>query len=166
MKWVQLCSSLSILWRCPSLLLEWQLAFPRPVATAEFSIFAGHIECSTFTASTVRIWNRSTGIPSPPLTLLIVVFLKTHLTLHSKLPDSRWGLTSLQLCGSLGSFLYSSSVYSCHLFLISFASASPYCFCPLFCPSLHEIFPLISQIFLKRSLVFPFLLSSLLHCSL
>ena len=72
----------------------------------------------------------------------------------------------MQLCGSLGSFLYSSSVYSCHLFLISFASASPYCFCPLFCPSLHEIFPLISQIFLKRSLVFPFLLSSLLHCSL
>ena len=26
-----------------------------------------HIECSTFTASSSRIWNSSTGIPSPPL---------------------------------------------------------------------------------------------------
>ena len=26
-----------------------------------------HIECSTFTASSFRIWNSSTGIPSPPL---------------------------------------------------------------------------------------------------
>ena len=25
-----------------------------------------HIECSTFTASSFRIWNSSTGIPSPP----------------------------------------------------------------------------------------------------
>ena len=28
-----------------------------------------HIECSTFTASSFRIWNSSTGIPSPPLAL-------------------------------------------------------------------------------------------------
>ena len=27
-----------------------------------------HIECSTFTASSFRIWNSSSGIPSPPLT--------------------------------------------------------------------------------------------------
>ena len=26
-----------------------------------------HIECSTFTASFLKIWNSSTGIPSPPL---------------------------------------------------------------------------------------------------
>ena len=26
-----------------------------------------HIECSTFTASSIRIWKSSTGIPSPPL---------------------------------------------------------------------------------------------------
>ena len=26
-----------------------------------------HIECNTFTASSFRIWNSSTGIPSPPL---------------------------------------------------------------------------------------------------
>jgi len=42
-----------------------------------------HIECSTFTASSFRIWNSSTGIPSPPLALLIVMLPKAHLTLHS-----------------------------------------------------------------------------------
>ena len=30
-----------------------------------------HIECSTFTASSFRIWNSSAGIPSPPLALFI-----------------------------------------------------------------------------------------------
>ena len=43
---VQLCSSLSILWHCLSLRLEWKLTFSSPVATAEFSKFAD-IECST-----------------------------------------------------------------------------------------------------------------------
>ena len=45
-------------------------------------------------------------------------------------------------------FLYSYSVYSCHLFLISSASvrsipflSGPYYFCPLLSPSLHEMFP-------------------------
>ena len=44
----------------------------------------------------------------------------------------------------------------------------PYHFHPLLCPSLHEIFPLIALIFLKRSLVFLILLFSSisLHCSL
>ena len=42
-----------------------------------------HIECSTFTASSFRIWNCSPGIPSPPLALLIVMLPKTHLTSHS-----------------------------------------------------------------------------------
>ena len=39
-----------------------------------------HIECSTFTASSFRIWNSSTGIPSPPLALFVVVLPKAHLT--------------------------------------------------------------------------------------
>ena len=39
-----------------------------------------HIECSTFTASSFRIWNSSTGIPSPPLALFIVMLSKAHLT--------------------------------------------------------------------------------------
>ena len=50
---MQLCCSLSILW---------------------------HIEWSTFTASSFRIWNSSTGIPSPPLALFAVMLSKAHLT--------------------------------------------------------------------------------------
>ena len=37
------------------------------------------IECSTFTASSFRIWNSSNGIPSPPLALFIVMLPKAHL---------------------------------------------------------------------------------------
>ena len=81
-----------------------------------------HIECSTFTASSFRIWNSSTGIPSPPLALLAVMPSKAHLTSYSRMSGSRWVITPLWLSGSLRSFLYSSSVYSCHLFLISSAS--------------------------------------------
>ena len=81
-----------------------------------------HIECSTFTASSFKIWNHSTGIPSPPLALFIVMFPKAHLTSHSRMFGSRWVITPLWLSGSWSSFLYSSSAYSCHLFLMSSAS--------------------------------------------
>ena len=47
---------------------------------------------------------------------------KVHLTSLSKMSGSRWVITSSWLSGSWRSFLYSYSVYSCHLFLISFAS--------------------------------------------
>ena len=134
-----------------------------------------HIECSTFTASSFRIWNSSTGIPSPPLALFVVMLPKAHFTLHSRMSGFRWVITPSWLSGSWRPFLYSSSVYSCHLFLISFASVAaaaakplqscptpcdpidgsppgssvpgilqartPYNFCPLLCPSLHEMFP-------------------------
>ena len=40
-RWVQLCSSLSILWHCLSLGLGWKLTFSSPVATTEFFKFAG-----------------------------------------------------------------------------------------------------------------------------
>ena len=75
-----------------------------------------HIECSTFTASSFRIWNSSTGIPSPPLAMFIVMLPKVHLTSHSRMFGSRWVMAPLWLSGSWWSFLYSSSVYSCHLF--------------------------------------------------
>ena len=42
-RWVQLCGSLSILWDCLSLGLEWKRTFSSPVATAEFSKFAGKL---------------------------------------------------------------------------------------------------------------------------
>ena len=41
-----------------------------------------HIECSTFTASSFRIWNSSTGMPSPPLALFVVMLSKAHLKTH------------------------------------------------------------------------------------
>ena len=49
-----------------------------------------HIECSTFTASSFRIWNSSTEIPSPPLALFVVMLPKAHLTSHSRMSGSRW----------------------------------------------------------------------------
>ena len=123
-----------------------------------------HFECSTFTAKSFRIWNRSTGIPSPPLALFTMMFPKEHLTSHYRMSGSRWVITPLWLSGSWRSFLYSSSVYSCHLFLISSASVRALPFLSFIMPNV----PLVSVIFLKRSLVFPRLLFSSisLHWSL
>ena len=80
-----------------------------------------HIEYSTFTASSFRIWNSSTGISSPPLALFIVKLLNAHLTLYSRMSGSRWVITPSWLSGLLRLFLYISSLYSCY-FLISSAS--------------------------------------------
>ena len=48
-----------------------------------------HIECNTFTASSFRIWNSSTGIPSPPLALFIVM-LPTWLRIPGCLALGEW----------------------------------------------------------------------------
>ena len=79
-----------------------------------------HIEYNTFTASSFRIWNSSPGIPSPPLALFIVMLPTAHLASHSRMSGSRWVITPSSLSGSSRSFLHSSSVYSCHLFLTCF----------------------------------------------
>ena len=47
------------------------------------------IECSTFTALSFRIQSSSTGIPSPPLALFVVMLSKAHLTSHSRMSGSR-----------------------------------------------------------------------------
>ena len=78
-------------------------------------------ECITLTAPSFKIWNSSAVIPSSPLALFIVMLPKAHLTSHSRMSGSRWVITPWWLSGSWRSFLY-SSVYSCHLFLISSAS--------------------------------------------
>ena len=65
-----------------------------------------HIECSTFTASSFRIWNSSTRILSPPQALFVVMLSKAHLTSHSRMSGSRWVITSSWLSGSWRSFLY------------------------------------------------------------
>ena len=65
-------------------------------------------------------------------------------------------------------FLYSSSVYSCHLYLISSASIRSIRFLSFIVPIFARNVPLVSLIFLKRSLDFPILLFSSisLHWSL
>ena len=66
------------------------------------------------------------------------------------------------------SFLYSSYVYSCHLLLMSSASVRSRPFLSFIEPIFAWNVPLVSLIFLKRSLVFPILLFSSisLHWSL
>ena len=203
-----------------------------------------HIVCSTFMASSSRIWNSSTGIPLPPLALFmekamaptpvllpgksygrrslvdchpwgrweldrteqlpfhfslscigggngnplqcsclenlrdrgawwaavrvrhdwsdlaaaalfIVMLSKAHLTSHSRMPGSRSVIKPSWLSGSWRSFFYSASVYTCHLFLIYSASVMSIPFLSFIEPIFAWNVPLVSLIFLKRSLVFP-----------
>ena len=60
-----------------------------------------HIEGSTWTMSSFRIWNNSAGIPSLPLALFVVMLPKAHLTSHSRLSGSRCVTTPLWLSRSL-----------------------------------------------------------------
>ena len=118
-----------------------------------------HIECSTFTASSFRIWNSSTGSPSPSLALFIVMLPNACLTcIPGCLALGEWS----HHCGYLDHedlFLYSSSVYFCHLFLISSASVKSIPFLSFIVPIFAWNIPLVYLIFL-RSLVFPILLFS------
>ena len=97
-----------------ALLWDWNENWP-------FSVLWPGILSRTFATSSFRILSSSAGIPSPPLALFTVVLPKARLTSHSRMSGSRWVITPLWLSGSW-SFLCSSSVYSCHLFLI-------FCFC-------------------------------------
>ena len=92
---------------------------------------------------------------------------KAHLTSHSRMSGSRWETTPWWLSGSWRSFLY-SSVYSCHLFLVSSASVRSIPFPYFIVPIVAWNVPSVYLIFLKRSLVFPILLFSsiALHWSL
>ena len=96
------------------------------------------------------------------------MLLKAHLTSHSRMSGSRWVITPLWLSGSWKSFLYSSSVCSCYVFLVSSASVRPIPFLSFIVPIFAWNVPLVSLVFLKRSLVFPILLFSSisLHWSL
>ena len=113
---MQLCGSLSILQHCLYLGLEWN--WPFPVLWWVFQM-CWYMECITFIASYFRIWNSSTEIPLPPIALFVVMLLKACLTLYFRMFGSSPVITPLWLSGSKRSFLYNSSVYSCHHFLIS-----------------------------------------------
>ena len=83
-----------------------------------------HIECNTFTASSFKIWNSSTGIPSPPLALFAVMLPKAHLTLYSKMSGSRWVIVLIKHTIVL--------IWVIKIFFVSF-------FC-VFLPSLFNLF--------------------------
>ena len=118
-----------------------------------------HIECSTLTASSFRIWNSSTEIPSPPLALFVVMLSKAHLTLHCRMSGSRWVIKSLSwrfFCTVLLCILATSY----YLLLL----LGPYHFCSFFEPIFAWNILLLSLIFLKRSPIFPILLFPLFLC--
>ena len=136
--WFMYCWSLA--WRILSITLlacemsttvrqiEWSLALPFLGTGTKADLFQScghcwvfqicwHVECSTLTASSFRILNSSAGILSPSLALFLVMLHKAHMTSYSA---SRWVTISSWLSGSLRPFLYSSSVYSYHLFFFFF----------------------------------------------
>ena len=92
-RWVQLWSSLITFFGI-AFLWDWNENWPFPgcVHCWVFQV-CWHIECSTFTSSSFRIWNSSAGIPSPPLALFMVMLPKVHLTSHSRMSGFRWMIT-------------------------------------------------------------------------
>ena len=81
-------------------LWDWNENWPFPVLRPLLSFpDLLHVEYSTLTAPSFRVWNSSTGIPSLPLVMFIVMLPKVHLT---SLPTGRefylsvkWNLASL-----------------------------------------------------------------------
>ena len=84
---------------------------------------------------------------------------KAHLTSHSRIFGSRWVTTPLWLSGSLKDFFVQFCVFL-PPFLISPASVRSLLFLSFIVPIFAWNIPLVSLIFLKRSLVFPSLLFS------
>ena len=115
-----------------------------------------HTECRTLAAVSFRIWNSSAGISLPPLALFVVT-LPTWLHTPGCLVLDEWSHHH----GYLGQDLFCLVlVYSCHLFLISSASVRSLLFLSFIVPILAWNVPLVSPVFMKRSLVFPVLLFS------
>ena len=87
------------------------------------------------------------------------MFPKAYLTSHSRMSGSRWLITPSWLSGSWRYFLYSFSVYSCQLFLISSASVRSIPFLSFIVPIFAWNVPLVSHFLeeissLSHSIVF------------
>ena len=91
------------------------------------------------------------------------MFPKPHLTSHSRMSGSRCE-HSIVIIWVMKTFLYSSSLYSCHPFLISFAFFMSLPFLSFIVPILAWNVPLISPISLNRFHSFPFYCFLLLLC--
>ena len=121
-----------------ALLWDWNENWPfsSPVATAEFSKFAGILSAALSQPHLLGF--EIDQLEFHPLALFTVMLPKAHLTSHSRMSGSRsdhhgcWGhedLFSILLC------------YSCYLLLISSASVRSIPFLSFICPSLHEMLP-------------------------
>ena len=149
-----MCGSLNILWHCLSLGLDKIWFFSTLIHCWGFQI-CWHIDCSTLTASSLRILNSSGGIPSPPLAFFIEMLPKAHLTSQSTMSSSWWVISPSWLSGSLTRFLFCLfvclfcrvSVYSCHLFLNFSVSVKSILFCPVLCHLCVKCFLYISNFF-------------------
>ena len=104
--WDECNCSLSILWHCLSLGLEWKLISSSPVATAEFSRFAGILSAALSQRHLLGFEIGQLGSPSPSLALFVVMTPKAHLTSHSSMLGSRWVITPSWLSGSWRFFFY------------------------------------------------------------
>ena len=91
------------------------------------------------------------------LAFFVVMLPQAHLTSHSRMSGFRWLTTPLWLSWTLRAFLY-RYVYTCHFFLISSVSATFLPFLSFIVPIFEWSVPLVSPVFLKRSLVFPVIL--------
>ena len=105
------CKMSSIVW-----LFEHSLALPFFEIGRKTDLFQSYGHCwlfqicgtlpqsgSSFTTSSLRIWNSSTRIPSPPIALFIVMLPKAHLTSHFRISGSRWVITPWYLSEPWGS---------------------------------------------------------------
>ena len=138
--------------------LSWTLLPPHTIPLGRPSAPAPSIQYRAsnldwLLASSFRMRNSSTGTPSPPLALFILMLLKPHLTSHTRMSGSRWVITPSWLSGTRRSSLYSYSVYSCHLFLISSTSVRSIPFLSFIVTILAWNVPFVCLIFLKRSLL-------------
>ena len=98
------------------------------------------------------IWNSSAEIPSALWALFVAILPKGLFTSDSKMSGSSLVDHIIVVIWVINTFMYSSCVYPCHLFLISsafFQFLPP--FLSLSYPFLHEMFPWYLQ-FLWRDL--------------
>ena len=124
MRWVQLCGSLNNLWHCPSLGLEWKLIFSSPLDTAEFSKFADILSAALSQHHLLGFKKVQLEFHHLHWLCSLWCFLwPTWLWAPGCLALGEWSHHRAYL-GHEDLFLYSSSVYSCHFFLISSASVS------------------------------------------
>ena len=102
---MQLCGTLSIHWDCLSLVLEWKLTFSCPVATAEFSKFAGILSAALSQHHIIEL------LKQPPTSWFpsFISFTSSLLSKSSSLKHMWYCLSCLKLSDSslpIGKILY------------------------------------------------------------